>query len=148
MFSFRIISRIFLFIEFLLLLMPSAWGAALFAICFADGGMSGSSQESALGLLSCLLAFATFLAFWHLFFHAAREKFVAGKISTITASLAFTGFVLSIAAVILSELSIKSGIEIFGFGVLYVPTYLHLLFEMTRQSGEICPFLSLRNTDN
>lgn len=55
------------------------------------------------------------------------NKYVSG--------FALIGGVFSVVSLILIKLSVKhTGMDVFGLGILYVPTYLHLLLEVNRQT--------------
>ena len=136
-----------LVLEALLLLLPSLFGLMMFFGCLISIFVGKAEQPFIFNLslllaffsyLSCLLAFLSFYSLWHIFSDVMTREFEKGKKLNRAISLfAFLGFVLSIAAMILVEFKVKTGIEIFGFGILYVPTYLHLLLEVKRQTGTV-----------
>jgi hypothetical protein len=131
------LSRVLLVIEALILLLPSLFGLMMFFGCFASLFI-GNTEEPLIFRLFCMLAFFSFYSLWHIYFDVITREFERGKKLNRTICLfAFLGFVLAIAAIILNELEIKTGIEMFGFGILYVPTYLHLLYEIKRQTGTV-----------
>lgn len=133
----RIISRLLLVFEALLLMLPNLFGIGMFFIGMRKILEHETLYEHFTGYAS-LLALLTFYALWLLYLQVLFERFTKGKrMNPIIKLLTATGFVLSIAAIILFELSIKSGIEIFSFGILYVPTYLHLLLEIERQKYDM-----------
>lgn len=64
-----------------------------------------------------------------------REFEKGKKLNRNIGLFAFLGAVFSIAMALLFIFNIPAGIAIFAFGILYVPTYLHLLLELQRQTG-------------
>jgi hypothetical protein len=139
------LSRMLLVFEALLLLLPSLFGLTMFFGCFISVFVGKAEQPfifnvslllALFSYLSCLLAFLSFYSFWHIYADVMTREFEKGKkLNRAISLLAFLGFVLSIAAITLVEFKITIGIEIFGIGILYVPTYLHLLFQIKRQTG-------------
>jgi hypothetical protein len=145
MLTVSLLSRTLLVLEALLLLLPSLFGLIVFFGCFIPLFVYKAEQHFVFNLsflleifsyLTCLLAFLSFYSFWHIYADVMTREFENGKTLNKAINLfAFTGFVLSIAVRIFSELKTITGIALFGAGILYVPTYLHLLFEMKRQTG-------------
>ena len=131
------LSRMLLVFEALLLLLPSLFGLMIFFGCFVSWFV-GEAEGPLLFKFSCSLAFLSFYSLWHIFPDVMTREFEKGKkLNSAIGLFTFLGFVLSIAAMILVEFKITTGIEIFGLGILYVPTYLHLLFEIKRQTGAV-----------
>jgi hypothetical protein len=134
-FNVRLVSHVLLVTEGLLLIIPNFVGITMFCYCLVFI-ITNIAYEVFLNYLLFLLASSSFYSLWHIYWDAINEAFEKGKkLDKFIGTLAFIGFVLSIISMILSELSIKSGIEIFAFGIIYVPTYLHLLCEIKRQTG-------------
>ncbi len=145
MMSVRTFSRFFLICEALTLAIPS-----LFGLMFVVSGifpMLTGMYTTFPQYLSCWLVLLTLCALWHLYFDTLAEKFAKGKpLGKLTQLLTFTGFALSLLVMGFNEFFRQSGLEIFAFGILYVPTYLHLLLEIKRQTGkvDILPLLTLK----
>lgn len=128
------LSRMLLVFEALLLLLPSLFGLMVFFGCFVSWFV-GEAEEPLPFKFSCSLAFLSFYSLWHIFYDVMAREFEKGKkLNRAIGLFAFLGFSLSIAAMIFVEFKITTGIEIFGLGILYVPTYLQLLFEVKRQT--------------
>jgi hypothetical protein len=126
-----------LIIEGLLLIIPNFVGVIMFCYCFIFI-ITNIAYENFFNYLLFLLASSSFYSLWHLYWDAINYNFEKGKkLNKSIAALAFIGVILSIVSWILGELSIKSGIEIFSFGILYTSTYIHLLFEIKRQNSGI-----------
>ena len=145
MLDLRLVSRVLLVIEGLLLIIPNLFGFMMFFGCFISIFIAKvepliinvSLLLKLFTSLSCLLGFLSFFSLWHIYADVMTREFEKGKKLNRAINLfAFLGFILSIAAMILIEIKLKTGIEIFGFGVIYVPAYLHLLFEIKRQTGD------------
>ena len=135
MFNVRFVSHVLLVIEGVLLIIPNFVGVIMFCYCLVFI-ITNIAYEGFLNYLLFFLASSSFYSLWHIYWDAINEEFEKGKkLDKFIGILAFMEFVLSIISMILSELPIKSGIELFAFGILYVPTYLHLLFEIKRQTG-------------
>ncbi len=99
------------------------------------GSLISNTGDSPLSNLSSLLALCAFYALWHIYFDVLSSQFERGKkLNQAIAAFALTGFALSIIAFVCVELSVKTGLEIFYFGILYVPTYLHLRLEIRCQT--------------
>ncbi len=64
-----------------------------------------------------------------------REFEKGKKLNRKIGLFAFLGAVFSIAMALLFIFNIATGIAIFACGILYVPTYLHLLLELQSQTG-------------
>lgn len=146
MLSLRTFSRLLLVVEAILLILPNLFGISMFMRGISQIFDHQTLYEHFTGYASAL-ALLTFGAFWILYFEVLFEAFAKGKsMHPVLKFLTSTGFVLSVAALIFVESSVRSGIEIFAFGILYVPTYLHLLLEIKRQTGkvDILPLLTLK----
>jgi succinate-acetate transporter protein len=145
MFTTRAISRLLLIVEALLLLFPSLFGLMLFfgGLCQLFVMPSG---DNLIGFISSLMAFLSFYSFWCIYTDVVTDEYAKGKKLNQAINLfAFLGFVLSIFSMILVSLSIKPAFAVFGFGVLYVPTYFHLLFELKRQKEVASYWILLTN---
>jgi len=102
--------------------------------------------ENFIGFISCLLAFLSFYSFWCIYTDVVTDEYAKGKKLNKAINLfAFLGFAVSIFSTILVGLSIKPIFAVFGFGVLYIPTYVHLLFELKRQTGTVSYWMLLTN---
>lgn len=111
------------------------WGLLVFFFCLLDGHNFIN-----------LIAFLSFYSLWHLLGVVLSEKLRIGlNIHTIFFIFAFVGFSSTIAVKIMFGLSIKSEMGIFMPGIMYVPTYLHLLIEIKRQQVESDRYESILN---
>lgn len=127
----RVLSRVLLALEGFLLLFPRIFGFMLML-----GWLIANTEDSPMSNLFGLLAICSFYALWRIYFDVLTDQYERGKKSNESMDiLALTGFILSIIAAICGELSVNTGMEIFAFGILYIPTYLHLRLEISRQSA-------------
>jgi hypothetical protein len=130
MFSLSVISRVLLAWEGFLLFLPSLFGSMLM-LCW----LVANTEDSPLSNLSSLLALCSFYALWQIYFNVLTDQFERGKkLNQVIDIFALTGFILSIITFVCVQLSVKTGMEIFSLGILYVPTYLHLRLEIICQT--------------
>lgn len=140
MFNIRQISLKLLLLESILLVIPSIAGFVVLVIGFFHllfGIIPRLNVLAVVEIAFALIALMSLIAFWNFLLDIHDEKIAKGAepidIGFLLASL---GMLLTILSVVLNSLSIRF-LEFFLLGQLYVPTYLHLLFEIKRQTGKV-----------
>lgn len=136
MFNFRKLSQGLLVLEGLLLILPSFTGLMLLIYGFFYA--ISSSPDKLFPPLVVLLTGSYLFSFWYIFANAVNENFVQGKEINQTAwLLSVIGVVFSILSAFLFHFLTNQDFEFFTFGILYIPTYFHLLIEIKRQKGTV-----------
>lgn len=137
MFSIRRISLTLLFLESSLLLLPTIFGYVVSMVGFFQLLSGIIHRFNILALLetaSVLMAVISLISFWIILLVIYNEEFTKGyKVNSACLLFASLGIMLTIVSVVLHSFSIRF-LEFFMMGQLYVPTYLHMLLEIKRQT--------------
>lgn len=144
----KMISRTLLCIEGLVLLLPSLfallfWGGCLIEMLLWPSRIADDDFARILLLLPLL----SFLSFWHLFADVLMNEFAQGKkqgrairfFCTLGVVGALTNWICQTLSI-----SISSAFGVYLFGILYLPSYCHLLFEVEAQQRSFASLAGAR----
>jgi hypothetical protein len=147
MISIRTISLATLFLEAILLVLPSFFGflmsfGGIYTYLIANDNPSFSREQFA----TFVITLTSLFSFWlMLIFAFTNDRFYTTKIYKFMWMLAFIGAASTIVSLPLYQLTNASSFAFLSIGYLFLPTYFHLLCEFKRQSGTVCPIEVLKN---